>query len=89
MGRYWLNIFMQMEEPYEFFPVSKSVHNETPIRELAASISTSKIPIAIIINTGNLFLTTNLTFGHVDHLILCSYMLREAWLQIEIQAIRC
>ena len=30
--------------------------------------------IVIIINTGNLFHTTSLTCGHVDHLVLCSYM---------------
>ena len=33
-----------------------------------ASINTSKLQIAIIINNGSLFHTTNLTGGHVDHM---------------------
>ena len=40
----------------------------------AASINASKLLVAIIINTGNLFHTTSLTCRHMDLLILCSYV---------------
>ena len=40
----------------------------------AASINASKLPIAIVINTGNLFLIASLTCSHVDLPILRSYV---------------